>query len=84
LNDDWKCVVDDRAVEFLLSLPSRQSSRVMDALAHLARHPSRPAAEFGHDSTGRPLQAFTVVGFEIVFWVDHFGKEVRVVGIFAD
>jgi hypothetical protein len=56
----------------------------MDALDELSRNPTRSALEFGKDSTGRALQAFTVDRFEVVFWVDHFAKEVRVVGLFAD
>ncbi len=84
MSDVWKCVVDDRAVAFLLGLPPPESTRLMDALDHLARNPTRPAGEFGKDSAGRTLQAFTVDQFEVVFWVDHFAREVRVVGLFAD
>ena len=81
---DWKSTVDEEAVRVLLALPLRESTKVMDAIRNLVRHPPQTANTFGQDQAGRALSAITVGRNEIVFWVDHATKEIRIVGLFSD
>jgi hypothetical protein len=38
----------------------------------------------GYDMVGRPLSLINEGEFEIVYWVDHAAKEVRIVSVFQD
>jgi hypothetical protein len=68
----------------LLALLVAESGKLMGAIRDLVRHPARPGGFFGRDPVRRSLSAITVEKHEIVFWVDHAAKEVRIVGVFSD
>jgi hypothetical protein len=80
----WKATVDEEVVRALLALPIGESTPLLDTIRRLVGHPSQPADFFERDAAGRSLSAITIGRHEIVFWVDHAVKEVRVVGLFSD
>jgi hypothetical protein len=81
---EWRSTIDEEVVRVLLALPARERTKLMDAIRGLVLYPSQPAAFFERDAMGRSLSVMTIARHEIVFWVDHAAKEVRIVGLFSD
>jgi hypothetical protein len=80
----WKGTIDEEVVRVLLALPVHESTKLLDVIRGLVGHPSQPVTFFELDASGRSLSAMTIGRHEIVFWVDHAVKEVRIVGLFSD
>ena len=67
------------AVDFFRSLRGferQQFERFFDALQD---RPGQPADAYTRDELGRRLEIKYVGRFRVVYWVDHAGKEVKVV-----
>lgn len=66
---------------FFSRLPPRGRQRLLDALHGMAQNPPHQAPVLMQDAQGRVIQVWRNRGFEILFWIDHSGRELRIVEI---
>lgn len=86
MSAEWKYVTDGVVLDFFAQPALSRSARrrLQEAFRRIVNNPSQTADLIGYDATGRPLSVVNVDEFEIVYWVDHLAKEVRVVSVFRD
>jgi hypothetical protein len=86
VNADWKYVADEAVFDFVtdprLSRASRR--RLKEAFYRIVSDPMRPAQLMGHDKNGQPLRVLIEGEIEVVYWVDHLAREVRITAVFRD
>lgn len=81
MSERWHYVASDRVFEFFDSCGAKERRRLLDAMERVTADPYMRAHGFSVDDTGRPISLLWLNGFEIIFWLDHFVKEVRVVEV---
>ena len=81
MSSGWDYAVASEALDFINSGNARERRRVTAVLQRLVKNPAiEPDVSF-YDQTGRKISVVQLNGVDVTFWVDHFGKEVRVVDI---
>ena len=85
MNASWKYIADESVFEFVASpaLGRSPRRRLQDAFRRIADRPDQRADLLGYDSAGRPFSIVKEGEFEIVYWVDHAPREVRIISIFG-
>ena len=83
MNNGYRWVAHQQAVEFLLHLPSSTRLLLIEQLDKLADDPSQETDSSLEEAGGRKLQLKVSGRFIITFWPDHAVKEVRIVAIEA-
>ena len=81
MTERWRYVGSQAAFELLDRCKPRERRRLLETLTRLTADPYRRPQGFGADEAGRSLSLISLNGFEIVYWLDHFVKEVRLVEI---
>lgn len=69
------------AAKFVVSLSKRRQRSVLDLADQIARQPFRVGDYQSQDATGRPLENLLVDAYLFTYWVDHAGREVRIIEI---
>jgi len=77
----WKAVLDDSAVEFLLSCRAPQRQTLIAFMDRLRANPCMSGDFVESDDTGRELQVKLHREFLVTYWIDHPAKEIRIVEI---
>ena len=77
----WKVVVNDAAVEFLLSCRAPARRTLLGFMDKLRNNPQLAGDFVESDDTDRALQVKLHGQFLITFWADHAVQELRIVEI---
>ncbi len=81
MNGGWHYVASNLVIGFLFRCKAKDRQRLLSLLDRLIENPYVTPQTISRDDTGRELSWLRVAGFEVVFWLDHFLREVRVVEV---
>ncbi len=81
MSTQWRLVLDEIPLRFLISRTPAQRRVLFAALDALKNDPSAEAHFRSRDSVGRELSLRAVRPFLLTYWLDASVKEVRVVDI---
>lgn len=81
MNDDWRYVASGLVVGFLFRCKVRERTCLLAIFERLAKNPYVSPQATSLDESGRELSWLREQGFEVVYWLDHFVKEVRIVEV---
>lgn len=77
----WKLVLDEDALNVLLSCRSSDRRKLIASLEGLKKNPYQDGDFLEHDDTGRPLQVKVCGGVLVTWWLDSYVSELRVIEI---
>jgi hypothetical protein len=77
----WSYAGSAQAFAFHGRLAPRERKRLLAVLNRMAEHPPLNVRAELRDEAGRELGVWRDDGFEILFWADHFARELRIVEI---
>jgi len=81
VKEAWKLVLDEEALQLLLSCRLADRRKLLASLERLKRNPHQSGDFAEHDDTGRPLEVKVFGNFLITYWRDQLVQELRVVEI---
>lgn len=81
MNSGWDYAVSSEALHVISTCKPTDRRRVIAVLQRLLENPGIEPEASCFDRVGRKLSIVRLGGVRITFWVDHFGKEVRVTEI---
>ncbi|MCX6892041.1 MAG: hypothetical protein WCL11_01825 [Verrucomicrobiota bacterium] len=77
----WKIVMDESAFQFFVSSRAAERRKLLSAFDELRADPQRQADYHTKDPTGRVLSVWGNRPFLIVYWLDAFVSEIRILDI---
>ncbi len=81
MTPDWKLVIHEPTLRFLLSCRVRERNEIFAFLQQLASNPYQEGEQTERDASGRMHQIIGFRRWSIAYWADHAVKELRVVRI---
>ncbi len=83
MGSGWQLVVHEQAWDFSETLRSAEKTQLKRGLRSLVSAPNQTPDAFRHSPTGRDYSVKYFGRFRVVYWLDPFVQEVRIVEIEA-
>lgn len=80
-NSGYRSHLSLEAASFLVSLPRRRQTRVLDLADQIARQPFQIGDSQTMDAEGRTIENLLLEDYLFSFWTDHASREVRITEI---
>ena len=77
----WKLVLDEEALNVLLSARAPERRKLLHELEDLKKNPYQSGDFVEHDDRGQPLQVKVFANHLVTWWLDSLVTELRVVEI---
>ncbi len=81
MTEAWELVLHEKAMREFISSRGADRRKLERAFESLAKNPTQKPDKQFEDSGGRPLSVIPVGRLAVIYWLDVFVKEIRILSV---